>query len=97
MIIQNKSHLNDIIDKNIQSEVVIIPTLCDKNLHPKRNQLSLLYLKWLSTNDENIIVLNHSEKRKDNDLNIDWKLEGLNPILSNKDKQGVAFKDADYF
>ncbi len=33
----------------------------------------------------------------DSDLNIDWKLDGLNPILSNKDKQGVAFKDADYF
>lgn len=84
MIIQNKSHLNDIIDKNIQSEVVIIPTLCDKNLHPKRNQLSLLYLKWLSTNDENIIVLNHSEKRKDNDLTLEFVEEALNNNKENK-------------
>ena len=84
MIIQNKSHLNDIIDKNIQSEVVIIPTLCDKNLHPKRNQLSLLYLKWLSTNDENIIVLNHSEKRKDNDLTLEFVEEALNKNKENK-------------
>ena len=84
MIIQHKSHLNDIIDKNIQSEVVIIPTLCDKNLHPKRNQLSLLYLKWLSTNDENIIVLNHSEKRKDNDLTLEFVEEALNKNKENK-------------
>ena len=84
MIIQNKSHLNDIIDKNIQSEVVIIPTLCDKNLHPKRNQLSLLYVKWLSTNDENIIVLNHSEKRKDNDLTLEFVEEALNKNKENK-------------
>ena len=84
MIIQNKSHLNDIIDKNIQSEVVIIPTLCDKNLHPKRNKLSLLYLKWLSTNDENIIVLNHSEKRKDNDLTLEFVEEALNNNKENK-------------
>ena len=84
MIIQNKSHLNDIIDKNIQSEVVIIPTLCDKNLHPKRNQLSLLYLKWLSTNDENIIVLNHSEKRKDNDLTLEFVEGALNNNKENK-------------
>ena len=84
MIIQNKSHLNDIIDKNIQSEVVIIPTLCDKNLHPKRNQLSLLYLKWLSTDDENIIVLNHSEKRKDNDLTLEFVEGALNKNKENK-------------
>ena len=84
MIIQHKSHLNDIIDKNIQSEVVIIPTLCDKNLHPKRNQLSLLYLKWLSTNDENIIVLNHSEKRKDNDLTLEFVEGALNKNKENK-------------
>ena len=84
MIIQNKSHLNDIIDKNIQSEVVIIPTLCDKNLHPKRNQLSLLYVKWLSTNDENIIVLNHSEKRKDNDLTLEFVEGALNNNKENK-------------
>jgi hypothetical protein len=84
MIIQHKSHLNDIIDKNIQSEVVIIPTLCDKNLHPKRNQLSLLYVKWLSTNDENIIVLNHSEKRKDNDLTLEFVEEALNKNKENK-------------
>ena len=84
MIIQHKSHLNDIIDKNIQSEVVIIPTLCDKNLHPKRNQLSLLYIKWLSTNDENIIVLNHSEKRKDNDLTLEFVEGALNKNKENK-------------
>ena len=33
----------------------------------------------------------------DTDLNIDWKLGGLDPIISKQDKQGVAFKDADYF
>ena len=91
MIIQNKSHLNDIIDKNIQSEVVIIPTLCDKNLHPKQNQLSLLYIKWLSTNDENIIVLNHSEKRKDNDLTLEFVEGALN---NNKERKYIFDKKA---
>jgi hypothetical protein len=91
MIIQNKSHLNDIIDKNIQSEMVLIPTLCDKNLHPKRNQLSLLYVKWLSTNDENIIVLNHSEKRKDNDLTLEFVEGALN---NNKESKYIFDKKA---
>ena len=28
-------------------------------------------------------------------LNIDWNLKGLNPLLSNKDKQGVLLQDAE--
>ena len=28
-------------------------------------------------------------------LNIDWNLKGLNPLLSNKDKQGVLFQNAE--
>ena len=30
-------------------------------------------------------------------LNIDWNLKGLNPLLSNKDKQGVLLQDAEIF
>ena len=70
MIVQNKKQLQDIINEHINSEMVLIPTLCDKNLHPIQNELSLLYVKWLSTNQETIIVLNHSEQRQDNDLNV---------------------------
>ena len=84
MIVQHKKQLQDIINEHINSEMVIIPTLCDKNLHPKLNQLSLLYIKWLSTNDENIIVLNHSEKRKDNDLTFEFVEGALNKNKENK-------------
>jgi len=31
------------------------------------------------------------------DLDIDWKLEGISLILSDKDQQGIAFKNAKYF
>ncbi len=84
MIVQHKKQLQDIINEHINSEMVLIPTLCDRNLHPKLNQLSLLYVKWLSTNDENIIVLNHSEKRKDNDLTLDFVEGALNNNKENK-------------
>jgi len=33
----------------------------------------------------------------DKDLNIEWPLQGEQPLLSEKDQQGVAFKDADVF
>jgi len=33
----------------------------------------------------------------DSDLNIDWPLDGHMPLLSDKDKQGVLFKDAEVF
>ena len=55
MIVQNKKQLQEIIESHINSEMVLIPTLCDKNLHPIQNELSLLYVKWLSTNEETII------------------------------------------
>ena len=33
----------------------------------------------------------------DNDLNIDWQLGGITPSLSDKDKNGISFKSAEYF
>ena len=33
----------------------------------------------------------------DPSLNINWKLNGITPNLSEKDKQGVEFKDIEYF
>ena len=84
MIVQNKKQLQQIINEHINSEMVLIPTLCDKNLHPIQNELSLLYVKWLSTNQENIIVLNHSEQRKDNDLNVKFVEKALDINKENK-------------
>jgi len=84
MIVQNKKQLQEIINEHINSEMVLIPTLCDKNLHPIQNELSLLYVKWLSTNQENIIVLNHSEQRKDNDLNVKFVEKALDINKENK-------------
>ena len=77
MIVQHKKQLQEIINEHINSEMVLIPTLCDRNLHPIENELSLLYIKWLSSGKENIVVLNHSEKRKDNDLNVDFLKKAL--------------------
>ena len=84
MIVQQKKQLQDIVNEHINSEMVLIPTLCDKNLHPIQNELSLLYVKWLSTNQENIIVLNHSEQRKDNDLNVNFVEKALDINKENK-------------
>ena len=84
MIVQNKKQLQEIIESHINSEMVLIPTLCDKNLHPIQNELSLLYVKWLSTNEENIIVLNHSEQRQDNDLNLKFVEKALDINKENK-------------
>ena len=84
MIVQNKKQLQEIIESHINSEMVLIPTLCDKNLHPIQNELSLLYVKWLSTNQENIIVLNHSEQRQDNDLNLKFVEKALDINKENK-------------
>mgnify|MGYP005623286205 CR=1 FL=1 len=33
----------------------------------------------------------------DVDLNIDWHLDGITPSLSDKDKEGVSFKSAEYY
>lgn len=33
----------------------------------------------------------------DSELEIDWQIAGLTPSLSERDKDGVAFKDAEYF
>jgi len=33
----------------------------------------------------------------DDFLNIDWRLNGLTPSLSNKDRKGVEFRNAEYF
>lgn len=84
MIVQHKKQLQEIINEHINSEMVLIPTLCDKNLHPIQNEISLLYIKWLSSGDENIVVLNHSEKRKDNDLNVDFLKKALDINKENK-------------
>ena len=43
MIVQHKKQLQEIIDEHINSEMVLIPTLCDKNLHPIENELSDVY------------------------------------------------------
>ena len=58
MIVQHKKQLQEIINEHINSEMVLIPTLCDRNMHPIENELSLLYIKWLSSGKENIVVLN---------------------------------------
>lgn len=84
MIVQNKTQLQETIDLHINSELVLVPILCDKNLHPIVNELSLLYIKWLSTNEENIIVLNHSEKRQDNDLDLKFIQKALDNHKKNK-------------
>ena len=84
MIVQNKKQLQEIIDKHIESEMVLIPILCDKNLHPIQNELSLLYIKWLSSDEENMVVLNHSEMRKDNDLNVKFLKKALDFNTENK-------------
>ena len=84
MIVQHKKQLQEIIESHINSEMVLIPTLCDKNLHPIQNELSLLYVKWLSTNEETIIVLNHSEQRQDNDLNLKFVEKALDINKENK-------------
>ena len=84
MIVQHKKQLQEIIESHINSEMVLIPTLCDKNLHPIQNELSLLYVKWLSTNKETIIVLNHSEQRQDNDLNVKFVEKALDINKENK-------------
>ena len=84
MIVQHKKQLQEIINEHINSEMVLIPTLCDRNLHPIENELSLLYIKWLSNGEENIIVLNHSEKRKDNDLSLEIVKKALDINTENK-------------
>ncbi len=33
----------------------------------------------------------------DPDLAIDWKLKGIRPLVSDKDLQGISFRDAEYF
>jgi dTDP-4-dehydrorhamnose 3,5-epimerase len=33
----------------------------------------------------------------DNDLDIDWHLGDITPSLSDKDKDGVSFKNAEYY
>ena len=39
----------------------------------------------------------HCIKWDDQQLNIDWQLNNTVPSLSEKDQQGIAFKDANYF
>ena len=46
---------------------------------------------YYAPEDEHTIIWN------DNSLNIDWQLNGLQPLLSDKDQQGVAFAEAAYY
>ena len=46
---------------------------------------------YYSPKDEKCIQYN------DPDLNIDWQLNGTKPKLSEKDRQGIPFKDSEYF
>jgi dTDP-4-dehydrorhamnose 3,5-epimerase len=46
---------------------------------------------YYSPSDERTISWN------DPDLNIDWELDGLTPIVSQKDRQGSAFREAETF
>jgi len=47
--------------------------------------------EYYAPSDEHTIIWN------DSILNIDWRLNGFQPVLSDKDKQGVAFVDAMYY
>jgi dTDP-4-dehydrorhamnose 3,5-epimerase len=46
---------------------------------------------YYSPSDERTISWN------DPDLNIDWELDGVTPIVSQKDRQGAAFREAESF
>lgn len=46
---------------------------------------------YYAPDDEHSIVWN------DQDLGIDWPLEGAQPLLSDKDRQGLSFKEAAHY
>ena len=57
------------------------------------NEAELLY----KTTDYYAPELEQTILWSDSELGIDWKINGSIPIVSIKDKEGVAFKDATYF
>jgi len=70
-----------------------IPAGCAHGFIVLSEQADFLYkaTDYYAPEDEQCIKYN------DQDLNIDWQLDGVQPKLSEKDQQGKAFKLAEYY
>lgn len=52
---------NDILKSLIDDDIIIIPIFSDENKHVYNNSLSLIYIKYIKTNDILILPINHNE------------------------------------